>query len=217
MFGQNVILQETVTNVTEKPKHGPNCRFFNHFYFSFGINPTLQSGETEVFLLSSNRVTLGNRQIFRLNNYIATGFNIELSTSNFKVKQNENNQRLDSMFHEKERYIFKDLSGSWFIRLNFDKRRGKYIGHFMDLGAYGGYNFSRQRFVKDITTENSITKIWYKQPDYLNAFQYGVFVRIGLNRYVIYSGYRLSDLIDTSKGLTQLPAFTFGLEVGFHK
>jgi len=218
VFSQQVILRDFLSVNTEKPAKGPNSSYYSHFYGSWGINVKMQKPETDIRPLSSYRYSLGHRHIIRLNNHIATGFNLELSANRFSIKQKEGKNVHDSILHDKEIFLINSIEGSWYLRFNFDKRRGAYIGHFLDLGAFGGYNYKRNRFIQNTTTPfNSVTKLTYRKIGYINDFQYGLFARIGFNRYVLFGRYRMSDIFETEKGFSQLPAWCLGIEVGFHK
>lgn len=216
-FSQNFVMQESVTKKTEKPLKGPNCKYFNHFYFTLSSSPTLMKDEAKVLPFYSLGLTLGHRHIFRINNNLSTGLNTDISNNRFRIKQVSDKNIHDSILHQKEIFILNNLNASWFLRINFDKRRGMYIGNFLDLGIYAGYNFTRKRFIQDVSDSGSKVKIWYKNPDYIENFQYGLMGRLGFNRYVVFAGYRLSDAFDPVKDFSQLPSWRIGLEIGFHK
>ena len=57
-----------------------------------------------------------------------------------------------------------------------------------------------------------ITHLKYYEP-----FNYGVLARFGINRYVIYANYRLSDLFKSSYNYAELPRLTLGVQIGLHK
>ncbi len=216
-YSQDFVMQETVTKSTEKPLKGPNCKYFNHFYFNLSFNPTLEKNEAQTQPFYSSSLILGHRHIFRINNYLSTGLNAEISNNRFRIKQVPGKNVHDSILHQKEIFILNDLNATWFLRINFDKRRGMYIGNFLDLGIFAGYNFTKQRFIQDVNESGNKIKIWYKDLKYIEDFQYGLMGRLGFNRYVIYAGYRLTDLFDKSKDFSQLPSWRIGLEIGFHK
>lgn len=214
---QDIILWEKVSHNTEKPKKGINSTSFNHFYVAWGVNTAFLNNETSVKVPASNDYTFGYRQIFRLNNNLAFGFKGQLVKSRFSVTQNADKNVHDSVLHKKEIFLINHVDASLYLRINFDRHRGAYMGHFLDIGAWGGYNFMRQRMIEDITVDKSKTRIWHKGVGYIEKYQYGAYAAIGLNRFLFYARYRVSDLFDPCKKFSQLPALTFGLEVGLHK
>lgn len=216
-FSQDVILHEFVTEKKEKPKVGPNCRYFNHFYFSIGVNAATKNNEAGIKTFSSGCSSFGNRSILRINKYMAAGISIELNNSKFNILQTVTKNVHDSILHKKEIFYLNDIGSCAFLRLNFNRRRGIYTGNFVDIGLYGNLNFRKQRFIEDNTDSGTILKIWYKNISYIENLNYGLQFRLGFNRYVLFGKYRLSDIFKPEKDFSQLPAFSAGIEIGFHK
>ncbi len=216
-YSQQYILHEYVNIPTKELNNCPNCRKFSHFYGSYGMNSSLYSDEANLHLLSSYRYTFGYRIIIKLNKYFSTGFIFENNINRYRIKQEKNKNVHDSILHIKEIFLLNDINAGWYYRINFDKRRGMYIGHFVDIGAYAGFNYKRQRFTKNKIQNDITAKTWYKKIEYINKMQHGLFIRVGLNRYVFCLQYRISDIFQPVYEFAQLPAYSFGLEIGFHR
>jgi hypothetical protein len=214
---QDVVLWEKVNKNTGIPEKGINSSRYNHFYVGWGLNMGLLENETTVRIPSSNDYFFGYRQIYKLSNYFAAGFQLTFGKSMYSILQDGEKNVHDSILHKKEMYLINQGDFSVYLRLNFDRRRGAYMGHFLDLGSWGGYNFMRRRMIEDVTDYESRIRVWYKDVSYIEKFQYGVYASLGINRYVFFARYRISDLFDSAYNFSQLPALTFGFEVGFHK
>ncbi len=215
-MSQDVVMYNIVTKATDKPDKCPNCKKFGHIYSTIAWSPALFSNETDVKILSSSCYGLGYRRFYRINQFLSTGYNIALLGNGYNIKQKENKNIHDTVLHDKETYYVNYAGAEWFFRINFDKRRGMYVGHFLDLGFYSGYHYTRQRFIQDNTDQGVKVKIWYKNVNYLENYQYGLCARVGFNRYVLMARYRMTDIINPQTDFNQLPRMTFGLEIGLH-
>ena len=96
--------------------------------------------------------------------------------------------------------------------------RGDYIGHFLDLGINGGYNFMTSHFTQNTTDIGTTRKVWNKSIDYINDIQYCAYARFGINRYGIVAKYRISDIfVSGYSSMKELPPLSLGIEIGIHK
>lgn len=216
-FAQDVVLWDKMTVNSGKPVKGINSPAYNHFFAGWSLSVSLLENEAKVRLPASNDYSFGLRQIYKLNNHLATGYKLSYVRSIFSVDQIPGKNIHDSVLHSKEHFLISRGDCSLFFRVNFDRRRGAYMGHFLDLGVWGGKNFIRQRMIEDKTENESKVRIWYKRVEYIEKYSYGVYAGLGLNRYLIFARFRMSDLFDGSYNFSQLPAFTFGIEIGLHR
>ncbi len=216
-FAQDVVLWDKMTDNSEKAGKGINSSSYNHFFAAWGLCVSLLDNETNVRLLASNDYSFGIRQIYKLNNHLAAGYNVSYVRSIFSVKQVPGKNVHDTVLHNKENFLISRGDCSLYFRVNFDRRRGAYMGHFLDLGVWGGRNFMRQRMIEDKSENETTLRIWYKRVEYIEKYSYGAYAALGLNRYLIFARFRLSDLFDVTCNFSQLPAFTFGLEIGLHR
>jgi len=216
-FSQNIVYYEQATINTEKPKKCPNCSQFGHFYTSWGLSVPSSSEHAQINTLQSSFFSSGYRHMFRINQFFSTGFTFDVNRNLYGILQKDGKNIHDSILHKKETIMINHTDASWFLRIQFQKRRGMHIGNFIDLGGFAGYNFSRLRFTENINTFGIKQRTWYKNVPYINEFQYGLYARFGINRYVLVAKYRLSDVFDTTTGFSQLPPLSIGFEIGIHK
>lgn len=214
---QNTVYSERVDSISTKPNSCINCTTFSHFYSSLRFSTGLFENAVPINVLRSGQYVVGFRNKIRINNFFAIGFQAELNRSRFGITQDAGKIVPDTIINDKESFMIDHADAGFYFRINFDKRRGNYMGHFLDIGCYGGYNIRRFHFTQNETFDGRIQKLWEKQVSYINPLQYGVFARIGINRYGITAHYMLSDIFTASSAFQQLPKFSFGLEIGFHK
>jgi hypothetical protein len=140
-YSQTVVYYDQATTNTGKPEKCPNCPQFGHFFSSWALTVPGNSEHAQIKTLQSSFVTTGYRHIFRVSQYFSTGFTIDVNRSLYGILQKDGKNVHDSVLHKKETFIINHTDASWFLRMQFQKRRGMHIGNFIDLGGFAGYNF----------------------------------------------------------------------------
>ncbi len=213
---QSVLMEEKVDfyeNVAEK---GPNRKHYTHGYGSWGI--LFGSGENNYIQtnpLFSHYFNLGIRYKRKLGNVYSLGYEVEAGSHTFRLAEDEGRAFPDTIHFHKEKVNLYSVGLGVYNRFNFG-RRGNYIGNFIDIGVYGEWNYASRYFYKNKYGDGQSRKLSVYNPDYINAFSYGAFMRAGYNRYVIFARYRLSEVIKSGSGYNDLPPFTVGIQIGFH-
>ena len=95
------------------------------------------------------------------------------------------------------------------------------IGKFIDIGIYGSYNYKTKHIVRDnLNNQNNFhaekVKNVYSSIQYVNNFGYGLILRTGINRYVVYCQYRLNDIFKSEFNYAELPKINLGIQIGLH-
>ncbi len=226
-FGQTVILNEKPLEYNIKmPSEGPNFKHFNHFYLSYNfIIPLQTENEIETNIAKSYVFNFGWRYKYRLTEIIAVGTALNYNKTSFNLLQNNNKQVPNTIQHTKEKIQLNNFGTEVFIRFNFGKR-GNVIGKFIDFAAYINYVFSAHHKFKDTMSKSApyyagITNVTLSDLTYIEQFNYGCKIRIGLNRWVLTSSYRLNNLLTdaykTEVGYYEFPRLNIGFEIGLHK
>ncbi len=209
---QTVLMEESVDSVYQKSKFGVNSTHFLHPYFTFGFLFDSSDDRDVSNFGSSNSFSFGLRYKLRLTNHLATGLELEdrFSTVAFPT-------------HKpilKDKYQFFDIKYAWYFRINVGMR-GDVMGKFMDLGIYGSSLFFPQHYIKkEVDNSNYKSLRYYEEDlDYFNDFDYGLLLRFGINQFVIFSEYRLNNIIKETdtKDFRTVPQITVGLQVGLHR
>ena len=216
---QSVLLEEDVDYYEDVPEYGHNRKHYYHFYGSYGhMLGSTNEDKSKIAPFLSQYFDLGMRYKRRFSQFYSMGYDIIINNRNFRLADDESRNLPADDILDKESINLFTLEGGLYSRFNVDSRRGNYIGDFLDIGVFGGWNFLSRYYYKHEFTEGQNRKFSAYNPDYLETFNYGAFVRAGYNRYVLFARYRLSNLINTDdNNYEDLPAFNVGVQVGFHK
>ena len=216
-FTQTDVFNVQVEQNPKEPFFGINNKYFNHYYFGLHFNSNFEKQNAQNFSLRSPKYFFGWKHILKLNNFFAINADFELSNSFYCIKQNEFKVVPDTLKWDKQRLIQNQLSSAIFLRINFDKRRGNYMGHYLDLGFKGTYNYTNIHFTKIENKDRTVSKMWRYNPNYFERFNYGPALRIGIKRYVFSANYNLSGVLKDNYFTSDFTPFSLGLEIGLHK
>ena len=220
-FSQQVVFEQDVNKDTIVPTKGPNLKNFSHLYFGFGlVLGSPDSTGSDINMGSSTDFIIGYRYKRKLSNFYAIGVDISYGATSFNLKQDSSKLLPSKELHDKEKINSNQLGLNLYNRFNFGKR-GNHVGKFLDLGAYGHYTFNYKHIFKDQneianSLHSSATKVVNTGLVYTNPLNYGVQARIGVNRYVLYGSYRLSDQFKANYGFPELPRLIVGFQIGLH-
>jgi len=215
-FSQDVLFNETVNSDSVIETKGPNLKHYKHAYLGFGFAAMQSENKSSnIELGQSSNFIFGYRNKLKISNFYAIGYDVSYNLSWYRLSQTKDKLTPDAFQSDKERLTFHNLELSVYNRFNFGKR-GNIIGKFIDIGAYADWTFLCSHFFKNEIAGNvyktKITHLKYYEP-----FNYGVLARFGINRYVVYANYRLSDLFKSSYNYAELPRLTVGVQIGLHK
>ena len=96
-------------------------------------------------------------------------------------------------------------------------RRGNYIGNYLDLGAYGGWNYQKKHKTTNENDDGEKVRVSTTHLKYIENFSWGLLARVGVSRYALAVHYRLSDIFESSYAMPELPRLIVGVEVGLFK
>ena len=215
-YPQKIVFSQDVKSDTVRPTKGPNLKNYTHVFLGFGF--PLFTGEALNYTKpgASMIVDYGIRYKRRLNNTFALGFDLSVNWAAFKIKQDDGKSIPDSTINKKEKFQVNSLSPDIYIRINAG-RRGNYIGKFLDLGAFGSWNWEKAHKTQNKNAAGELVKTTTLRLTYVEDFSYGVLARIGMNRFALAVKYRLSNLFTKSSGFAEVPRFSAGLEIGLFK
>lgn len=213
---QDVLMEQNVDNTEGKPLYGPNLRHFVHGYIGLGFPVATSSEQNYIKPVASSDFNVGLRYKRRFTNYLAVGFDLGVSAVAFKIKQDDAKTVPDTYINDKEKIQVNTLLGDAWVRINVG-RRGNYIGNYLDVGAYGGWNFMKKHKTINTNTDNEKVKVSTTRLSYVENISYGFMARLGTNRYALTARYRTSDLFVTGYDLPELPRLVLGVELGLFK
>lgn len=215
-YSQNILLQQNVKADSIRPTKGPNLKHYTQRYIGIGFpvftNETLNYTKPG----ASSNFDLGLRYKRRFTNYFASGLELGINTTSYRLKQNEPKNVPDTVINDKEKLLISSLYSSGYVRINVG-RRGNFIGNFMDLGAYGGWNFQKKHKTTNENENGEKVRLSTTQLKYVENFSYGLLARIGISRYAFTAHYRVSDIFKSSYRIPELPRLIVGVEIGLSK
>lgn len=210
---QYEIIHEDVNPVdTVRPDFGPNGKKFA--YSSYGLHtiiPIETNAQAPVMPGASLGYKFGFTQKYRICSFLSFGYNLEFNSITYRYKQTDDKTFPDTLNHLRQSVSNSAIGAGLFLRINFDPKRGNYLGYFLDMGGYGDWHLSRTYKTKD---EDALEQIVYNRVTKLNfmeKYQYGLYASIGLNKINIYARYRMSDIFKAPYKSAELPRLSVGL------
>ncbi|HET6244792.1 MAG: hypothetical protein H0V01_05090 [Bacteroidetes bacterium] len=218
---QEILLEQNPGKDTIPSQQGPNLKHYSHMYLGLGfiVGPSMGAGSA-IRYGNSTDFNFGYRYKRKVANFYAVGFDLAYGLTSFNIKQQIQKTLPNSVLHDNEKINFNHLGALIYNRFNIGKR-GNHIGNFIDVAAYGNWEFAIRHIYNDKNkTPNEsnakLTKVVNKNLTYTNPFNYGLQARIGLNRYVFYSSYRMSSLFKSRFMYPELPLLTIGMQISLH-
>jgi len=213
IHAQSTLMEESVIPAdSARPDFGSNGKsFYNSFFGLQFMVPTEVNDKAPVRLLSSSGFRFGWMQKYRISNFFSVGYLVDFNTYDYSYDQTTVKNFPDTIIHKQQSIGISSLDGGLYFRFNFDTRRGNFIGHYLDAGAYAGYHVSRSLSTTDETDFDQISRNRISRLHYIERYQYGLYGAIGLNKFTIYGRYRLSDLIEWPYQSAELPRLTVGI------
>jgi len=199
LFSQKLLFEEDVENLFIKPKWGKNSTHFGHFYLGFGSYFNDEgTNQLAVVPFNSNQSKIGYRYKLKFFEHYAWGLDLSYNYNRYKIKQDDGNIFPDTLKHKKEIFAQNTFELGFYNRFNFH-RRGNHIGKYLDLGVWGNLNVGAKHVFKD-NPDNPIlgaskSKTILRKLNYVNDLNWGLNARLGLDRFVFFGSYRLSDLL----------------------
>ena len=209
---QTVLLNVDRENEPEYNK-GPNTTNYTHALFDFGfVIPPDNSGSRITFGKSVS-ISFGVRSKYKISRLYAMGWELHSGFCDYKLKQQTGKTFPDTLLVDVQRFDVANITWAYFNRFNFDVARGNIIGHYLDIGIRGKYNYSMEEVIKqEVAHGNATIKI--DNLEYTNKWQAEVFASIGSGRYSLWIARRLSKMFKSEFGYSELPNTTIGIEIG---
>lgn len=229
IFSQEVILDMDVEEQYKGTK-GPNMRHYGHLYIGAGMVADFdEEPGTLIKWWRSGQFLFGYRYKLKLASFYALGIDLRFSSMQYFFEGREENvyDMKNPLTYNRDRdrhYLMNNSVGlEFYQRINIGKR-GNTLGKYLDTGIWGQWNFSNVEDILIKSNEDDVfskrVRIKNRQLTYIDPFSYGVTARIGIDKFVVFGNYRLSDLfkdwISDSFPLVdipEVPRFSAGLQL----
>jgi len=206
-FSQRVILHSNVDKQYEIPKKGANRQ--QYFWVQLSLFGTdLAFGELDSKQNFGNYYGLNFNKKYKLNSVFSQGFGWGIHQQVYRLSKKGLNT-MSRPYCDKGKLIFTGLNVNYFVRFNFDPKRGNIVGNYLDIAPFGQYNFyQRAEFVHGRWTEKTGSE------NFAERYAIGVETRLGHEYLSIYFRYKF--LSDNPKSGTFVNLDLAKCSVGLH-
>ncbi len=228
-FSQITRFRSTINADTSETDLGKNKKNYVSFTMQYGMY--FLADKTFKDFGSSNYAFSVFYQ-HKLADWYSYGFDFSFNFTGFQMtKKQEDKTFPDTIINNKESVSLTSFGVELYQRFNFfNKHRGEILGKYLDMGVYGNIHMSSTYYFRNIHDRhaaNFFTKkndVYFRSPDFLNKYDYGVTARIGINWFSVFARYRLSNLMKPAYqeyrlpddyGYPELPNLQAGIKVFF--
>lgn len=143
--------------------------------------------------------------------YFTSGFGYNWKS--YKLKEDSNFLYSDSLFSEKRKIRAQNLGLT--LGLRYQSKPNAINSFFIQANAYGEALMHSAYITWDEIDGSPIRKK-LSELSYLNNYNYGIELKVGVSYFLIFAKYRLSSFVENSN-YTDLPVLTIGFafEAGF--
>ena len=214
---QRPLLSTDVAVDTARQTYGPNRRHFRHLYVAY--LPVLgQAGRgAQLRPWASAELAVGLREKLQLLGPLAIGADVRYVFVRYGLAQKADKVLPDARLHHREALLLHRIDLEGWARLRFG-RRGNTVGHYLDLGGWGGWVAATAHHTEDEPNNARAKRISTTETGlpYLRRWSYGVGGRLGSQRIALTARYRLSDTFRPAwMGVyPELPRWLVGVEIG---
>jgi len=215
--GQKVLVYEDLQGDTITPDTGMNRKHYRHPFIGFAMFLGGADGPTGAIKSTNSWVfDYGVRYKRKFTHFLSGGAEwnyrrLTYTPAGWEIPGLAGESELTS-----EKLMLVQTGLGLYQRINWQKRRGNFIGRFIDIGVYGNWNLASRHVYSFKQTTGERVKVKESGLNYVRPFDYGVLARIGFGNFVLKSTYRFSDHFSESSGLAEFPRFTLGFELGMH-
>ncbi len=210
------MIVEDVGKQRDERDYGMNRRHYTHSWMALHfVTPVPAETGAEVLHGRSRSMEFGYRYKHRFSNFFSAGGDLVFRRTAFHMRQNDDKVVPGTETFDREKLVFLHAGAGLYQRINVGER-GDYIGRFLDVGAYGGWNFHTRHVTHHESAEGERIRIRRAGLDYPAALEYGLMARLGFGNFVVKGNYRLSNVFKDTAELSELPRLLIGLELGLH-
>lgn len=183
-----------------------------HFgYFIFDYSKPVGFSTPNEKIINSGTLNLGYLYRYKFLKFFDIGLGLNYSRNNKALNTNVMNHFDPSGHYDKIRIINNNFLPEVFTRFTFGGASYNKLGMYLDLGGYFSYTFSAAT-VYLFENKYILEKVKFKNPEYLNYFDYGAILRFGYNKTYIKFSLNTPLWIDSFNGKDfQKSVFNVGL------
>ena len=184
-FSQQTLLnvvQPTEIDQQYDTKKGANRPQYSWGQVCFGTFLVLDETDSKQSFI--NYFALNSNRKYKINGAFSHGFGWGFHYLSYNLSR-DGLEKMGSYYWEKGKLNNIGLNVNYFLRLNFDPKRGNTIGYYLDILPYTQYNFyQRAEFQQKRITEKN------RKGDFPDRYSVGGEVRLGKEFFSIYIRYK---------------------------
>ncbi len=211
IVAQEVIFQQkNIDHTFDIPRYGPNRAVFCWVRTEFpGLNIASENEDVEPHFLDYWSIDIMSK--FKISQIFSYGVSIGYNNQQYLLSD-DGKAKFNTENYLKSKVSLNSLNLGSFIRINYDKNRGNFLGWYTDLGGFVQWDFNRKLKSTD-KSEKIVSK-----PSQLENFAAGVEIHVGRNTFGLFAKYKLLSSIKYPDGADKLiyPPLTIGLEFNFY-
>jgi hypothetical protein len=193
---------------------GPNLKKFSHIFLHAGI---IASGDKEgahIIYGNSSSLAFGFRKKYKISPIYSLGYDLENQYTFYKLKQESGKVLPDTIINNiAGRLDYSSLELGLFNRFNLDPERGNFLGHFIDVGIMGEWDYSIRCISKNELSDGTTIKSVVKKLKYVYNLNTKIYARLGFSHLSLLASYRLKPLFKPGWSYPDLPRLILGLEL----
>lgn len=215
-FGQPVLLMHDVKNDKDSD-YGPGKTRYGGGMLNYGLiaGPS-ENDSLNIQYGRSFQLGYGYFYRYQAARFISFGYSTIVNLRSYRIDQKQPKIFASGVSHEKENFYNIDFNVAPFMRLNLSGKRGNHHGVYIDLSAYGSYNFITRHVYRSTAPfpfPNESVKVVNRNLRYINRLEYGGIARFGYRNIILYGQYRLSNHFKSFENNTypELPRLIVGI------
>lgn len=215
-FAQTIVMQNlNPMKPYQEKTQGENLKHYSHMFMGVGVVTPAGASTDDIYFGKSLTFDIGFRYRYRVSNFFHIGNDITYYRQVNSLNRNGMHKVYDGANHDRESIIQNEFRISPFIRFNLTPKRGNYLGTYIDLGGYVGWNFIPVFKVVDKGNSGNVKMKYTRSYDpNQNRYDYGITARVARNKYILFATYRLSDIMKKSEH-PEIPRLSAGIQLGF--
>ncbi|NLJ07990.1 MAG: hypothetical protein GX437_10005 [Sphingobacteriales bacterium] len=213
-FGQVRLFSEEVEDFSRDKGFGPNQKHYVQFLFTYGSYFGKSNPGAVVNPFVSTYFSLNLRYKLKLSRNFALGSELEFPFSSFHLSQEQGKIFPDTILHLNERIEVNEIRGSLYFRVNFNKRRGEYLGTFADVGMKSGWIYAFYHHTLDKTNGIKVHTTYNGYDFYKPLINYW-YIRLGFDKVSFILMKRFSSFFKPSVAYPDLIKYSAGIEYSF--
>lgn len=212
---QTEILSDNYPTYPYKTKtFGPNRKHCIYFFSNYGLNIPTQNN-FDINVIRSGQLNLGYGYKRKFTSFADLALEVSYN-NNFHHLNKESREKFDTITEWKTIRTFQNgIQGNAFLRIYLTKKRGNYIGTFVDLGFFTTYHI-KSGYHKYLKNKDIMIKQREYPKEIFTELNYGPSVSIGRNYFSVFAQYNLNSIYTDKVEKNPIPQLVAGVKLSIY-